>query len=262
MDTGWRYVNEALLKFLKGDNCFQLLTSPAEALRTLFDVYNRNEFRPEAIQSAATPIVLFMMRPNFLGDWLDRAGKGNGRRAKEFAPYITEELNDFQPILPLLVRIAGHSREATIHAWATLFEKGFLEGALIDCPTAVLESFNCGDCTLSFRRPGGDILLIPLARFAQDPTLASFKSLWRPCAKRDHLWLSWKKDAGLKPAQIRDRWNKLDENKRMNLSPISSKKLLKVKLETVKRGLRVAGEEDAELGKAFERRRQWHAIDA
>jgi len=41
----------------------------------------------------------------------------------------------------------------------------------------------------------------------------------RPAYDRDHLWLDWKREDGLSPAKIRDRWNAKSKQEREGAAP-------------------------------------------
>lgn len=61
----------------------------------------------------------------------------------------------------------------------------------------------------------------------------------KPCALRDHTWLKWRIEEGLKQADIRDRWNAMADAERMAISPQHSKRIERGQhgCDTVKKGL-------------------------
>jgi hypothetical protein len=63
----------------------------------------------------------------------------------------------------------------------------------------------------------------------------------RPCYARDHLWLRWAEEEGMKPAKIRDRWN--EEHRKHGGAKIGPGR---PGLDVVKQGLKKARAESLE----------------
>jgi hypothetical protein len=55
----------------------------------------------------------------------------------------------------------------------------------------------------------------------------------RPAYERDHLWLQWHEDDRLGPAKIRDRWNRLSDEKRQAICPTASERIVATDSKTM-----------------------------
>lgn len=78
----------------------------------------------------------------------------------------------------------------------------------------------------------------------QNPDLTDAND--RPAKARDHLWLEWNERDSLTPGKIRDKWNQLDEQRRIKLSPKRPNKIARGEggIDTVKKALNKAKEEN------------------
>lgn len=255
MTIAWVYVNRSLTDRPDVFNKAELLQDAVEGLRIMFgvDAWFMDAPQPASIGKAAIAIAQFMLRPDYIPEWLAIARRTIDTKSFILDPqYKAKELKGFKPIVPIVTLVAQSSKATVAYAFSSLVANGFLEAALLDVPAGPEIPQDLRPYAMPFSPSSGSLPLIPLARFAQRLTVGSILAQCRPCAARDHLWLSWQKQDQLTPAKIRDRWNLLSESEREHIVPYCFKKLARnTGCDTVKKGLRQAKGEDATLGEEF-----------
>ncbi len=138
LKTKWTYVNDSLIKTLDSYSASILLDDAVEGLRVLFGVDSPlvDAPSPSHIQSATVTVARFMLRPNFIPNWLELAREAAGpeRATPDYASYLSSKLDRFQPVVPIVSRIARHSKATSAYAVSSLVEQGIFEAAILAFP--------------------------------------------------------------------------------------------------------------------------------